>query len=172
LIPAPASAGGAPGGLLEHLLQEIPVHIGGVPGRLGAIAHSDQHPIAFRMEMQGGLEIDRHRVRAGNCWKGAGDSDMAPVRQHRNLQPGHAADGGRPGASAVEQEPGGNLAGGSKDALDAPTGHVDAGHLHAFFQPRAVTASRRRPPAHLPVDCDPSVSRSRSKTSTSRRASW
>src|SRR5579864_3850271 len=30
----------------------------------------------------------------------------------------------------------------------------------------------RTPPAHLPVDCEPSVSRSKSSTSTSRRASW
>src|SRR5690348_2293705 len=57
-----------------------------------------------------------------------------------------------------------------------PVSCSNSSNIRTASRPRRTLASIencwRTPPAHLPVDCDPSVSRSSSRTSTSRLASW
>src|SRR5256885_6918645 len=70
-------------GLLEHLLEELPVHVGGVARALRTVAHADQHPFALRVEVERRLEIDGHRAVARNRRKCPCDGDVAPAWKDR-----------------------------------------------------------------------------------------
>src|SRR5467141_2355229 len=85
-------------GLGEHLLEELPARVCRKAGRLLAVAHADEHPVALRMKVQRRLEIDGHRIGARHGRERAGDRDVTAVRQDRNLEAGHASDRRRPRA--------------------------------------------------------------------------
>src|SRR5256885_12092295 len=63
-----------PCGLFEHLLEELPVHVGHITRRLSPIAHTDQDPVALWVKVERRLKVHGHRRVASNRWKWAGYS--------------------------------------------------------------------------------------------------
>src|SRR5712692_1439579 len=110
LHPRTGQRRGAPRRLLDHLLQELPVDLGHKAWRLVTVAHADEDAVALGVKVQGRLEIDGHGRVAWYPGERAGDDDVPPVRQHGDLDAGHAANRCRPRARAVDHEPGRNLA--------------------------------------------------------------
>src|SRR5438445_2865330 len=90
--------------LLEHLLQELPIHVRRETGRLGPVAHPDQNAVALGMEVKRRLKVHRHRIAARHSGERPGHGYMTAVRQDRYLQTRPATDRGRPRAGAVEPD--------------------------------------------------------------------
>ena len=83
---------------VDHLRQEIPLHRGVEGRRFVPIAHAEQQPGAFAMEIEGGLEVDHHDVRRGHVQSAPGlaavarDEDVPADRIDRHVDAGHRAD--------------------------------------------------------------------------------
>src|SRR5438128_6807856 len=128
--------GGTPRRLREHLLEELPADILDVARRLLAVAHANEDSITLRVEVERGLEIDRHRVVPRHRRKCAGDRDVPAIREDWNLQAGHTPDRRRPRARAIEYEARRHVPRRRAPSLHSARGTVDAGDRNALFQSR------------------------------------
>src|SRR5712692_6414098 len=135
---------GSSSGLREHLLEELPVDVFNEARRLFAVAHADQDAIALRVEVQRGLEVDGHRIRARHRRKSARDSDVPPIRQDRNLETGHAADRWCPRPCAVEHQPRGHVARRRANTSHMSRRDIDTRDRDPFLESRAEAASGGR----------------------------
>src|SRR6266446_10017364 len=111
---------------LRHRVENRPVNVGAEARRLALLTHTEKHPVAFRVEVEGRGEVDCHRVLAHGAHR-VGDEDVARVWVDRHVDAGHGADLARPGAGAVEHMWGCEVAGRRLDAADARAVPDDGG---------------------------------------------
>src|SRR6266571_6183575 len=134
---------------LGHRVENRPVDLRAEAWRLAFLAHTEEHPVAFGVEVEGRGEVDGHRVLAHGAHR-VRDEYVARVWVNRNVDAGHGADLAGPRAGAVEDMLGREVAISRLDARyaraipDDGSGRDTFHELHPQAPARACVSQRDR----------------------------